>query len=129
MDTMWFAVDPDGNVAVFDSGEAGAVPVDGYVGEDHYDLLDKLRNAGHRSGVIREVTSLLGNHAPPGLNGGQTTFLLVLSPAGTLAADVERAGGRRVQANGLTGGALGFLVDELSHDLHQSLHESGVCLG
>jgi hypothetical protein len=129
MDTMWFAVDTDGNVAVFDSGEAGAVPVDGYVGEEHYDLLETVRSAGHRSRVIWEVSALLGTHAGPGLNGGQTTFILVLSPAGTLAAELERAGGRRIEASGLSGGALAFMVDKLSHDLHEKLHETSVCLG
>jgi hypothetical protein len=34
MDATWFAVDLDGNVAVFDSGEAGAVPTTAYVGDD-----------------------------------------------------------------------------------------------
>jgi hypothetical protein len=33
MDTMWFAVDSDGHVAVFESGEAGAVPIDAFVDE------------------------------------------------------------------------------------------------
>jgi hypothetical protein len=44
MDTTWFAVDRDGHVAVFDSGEAGAVPVDGYH-EDWAPILDELVKA------------------------------------------------------------------------------------
>src|SRR5687767_8900820 len=129
MDTMWFAVDPDGNVAVFDSGEAGAVPVDGYVGEDHYELLETLRKAGHRSGVVWEVAQLLGNHAPQGMNDGQTTFILVLSSAGTLARDLERGGGQRLEASGLPGGAAAFLAEKLPHALYKQLHDTGVCLG
>jgi hypothetical protein len=34
MDTAWFAVDRDGHVARFETGEAGAVPTDAYLGED-----------------------------------------------------------------------------------------------
>jgi hypothetical protein len=44
MDTMWFAVDRDGHVAVFESGEAGAVPVEGY-NEDWPPILDELAKA------------------------------------------------------------------------------------
>lgn len=44
MDTTWFAVDRDGHVAVFDSGEAGAVPVEGY-NEDWYPILEELVKA------------------------------------------------------------------------------------
>lgn len=33
MDTTWFAVDKDGNVAVFETGESGAVPIDAIVDE------------------------------------------------------------------------------------------------
>jgi hypothetical protein len=41
MDTEWFAVDRDGHVAVFDSGEAGAVPVAAGADQEH-DLLVQL---------------------------------------------------------------------------------------
>ncbi len=44
MDTTWFAVDRDGHVAVFDSGEAGAVPIDGYT-DDFAPILDELVKA------------------------------------------------------------------------------------
>jgi hypothetical protein len=37
MDTYWFAVDADGNVAMFDTGEGGAVPEDAWRGEDGLD--------------------------------------------------------------------------------------------
>lgn len=44
MDTTWFAVDRDGHVAVFDSGEAGAVPVEGYT-DEWEPILDELVKA------------------------------------------------------------------------------------
>jgi hypothetical protein len=39
MDTEWFAIDADGNVGVFDSGEPGAVPSDA-IQDDAYRLLE-----------------------------------------------------------------------------------------
>jgi hypothetical protein len=42
MDTTWFAVDRDGNVAVFVSGEAGAVPQDAYLADEAYGHMDRL---------------------------------------------------------------------------------------
>lgn len=49
MDTFWFAVDRDGHVAMFNSGEAGAVPVQGYLGEEWgatLEALEKLPGQG-----------------------------------------------------------------------------------
>jgi hypothetical protein len=42
MDTMWFAIDNDGHVAMFKSGEAGAVPEDAHLGDDDYNLYDAI---------------------------------------------------------------------------------------
>lgn len=42
MDTTWFAIDLDGNVAVFDTGESGCVPEAAYV-EDPYELEERIR--------------------------------------------------------------------------------------
>ena len=39
MDTDWFAVDKDGNIAIFDSGEEGAVPIEFESGTYRLDLL------------------------------------------------------------------------------------------
>jgi hypothetical protein len=41
MDTAWFAIDNDGNVAIFSTGESGCVPTDAYV-EDYYNLEQEL---------------------------------------------------------------------------------------
>jgi hypothetical protein len=43
MDTAWFAIDNDGNVALFETGESGAVPEEAYVGEEVSTLQDELR--------------------------------------------------------------------------------------
>jgi hypothetical protein len=59
MDTRWFGVDDDGKVALFDSGEAGAVP-EGWTGgsDGGYDLMDKLRAAGLLSLAEDDLASL-----------------------------------------------------------------------
>lgn len=46
MDTIWLAIDADGHVAVFESGEAGAVPTAAHLGEDYQDLLDAVLAVG-----------------------------------------------------------------------------------
>lgn len=43
MDTSWFAIDNDGHVAVFDTGESGCVPEDAYVGDDAYSFQEQIR--------------------------------------------------------------------------------------
>ena len=42
MDTAWFAIDLDGNVAVFETGESGCVPEEAYL-EDAYELEEQVR--------------------------------------------------------------------------------------
>jgi hypothetical protein len=51
MDTMWFAVDRDGNVAAFDSAEGGAVP-NSALSEHEMDVLEALADIGNESEVI-----------------------------------------------------------------------------
>jgi hypothetical protein len=127
MDTMWFAVDPEGNVAVFDSGEAGAVPVDGYVGEDHFELLEAMTDTGHTSGVIWEVGRLLGQHTSAALNA-ESSFLMVLRSTDALRAELDGGSARRIGTSGVSEG-VGVIVEKLSNALYSTLHESGACLG
>jgi hypothetical protein len=42
MDTAWFAIDNDGNVALFETGESGAVPEEAYT-DDAYSMQDEVR--------------------------------------------------------------------------------------
>src|SRR5688500_7311425 len=41
MDTAWFAIDNDGNVAVFDTGESGCVPESAYT-DDAYSMQEEV---------------------------------------------------------------------------------------
>ena len=70
MDTMWFAVDADGHVAAFDTGEGGGVPEIAYV-DDAYELADLIRElpeggaqldpVGHALGATEQHASLPEN--------------------------------------------------------------------
>jgi len=42
MDSCWFAVDRDGFIAYFDTGEAGAMPASGYQGDQAYAFRERL---------------------------------------------------------------------------------------
>lgn len=44
MDSFWFGLDKDGNIAVFDTGESGAIPTNAHSNPDgFYHLLDSLK--------------------------------------------------------------------------------------
>lgn len=51
MDTTWFAIDSDGHVAVFESGESGCVPQDAYLGEDYGEITDQVHDLPSTSAV------------------------------------------------------------------------------
>lgn len=54
MDTQWFAVDDDGHVALFDTGEAGAAPTDRHGIED-FELEFELYRVGHTSQQLIDI--------------------------------------------------------------------------
>ena len=53
MDTCFFAIDREGHVAIFDTGEAGAVPAQALAGDDAYSARQQL-TALPRVEVIHE---------------------------------------------------------------------------
>jgi hypothetical protein len=55
MDTVWFAVDQDGHVASFSSGEAGAVPINAISGDNDILLLDSIQNLPPTGQVIYDL--------------------------------------------------------------------------
>jgi hypothetical protein len=129
MDTQWFAIDANGNVAVFESGEAGAVPVEGYVGENYFELLEQLQQSGHRSEVIWEVGELQGKHAPTPGNGSATTYVLLLRTLDAISGELEYESAQRIRTSGWKGTGQGVIIDELSAALHKKLHDQDACLG
>jgi hypothetical protein len=125
MDTYWFAVDRDGHVACFESGEAGAVPVGAGEGEG-YDLLRRLVSALTAGAVIFD----LGGSTPPGPLGAgghhrsyaRLVFLASLDPVrGEIAA-------QRAYEVPASGGVAVVLRDDAESTL-KTLHDRGACLG
>jgi hypothetical protein len=125
MDTTWFAVDRDGRVAAFDSGEAGAVPVDAYLGEDWGEVADPL-TAGPATEVVYDLEA--GAHATYGsmlvmaLAPGAAPELAALAPF-AVHAEVGTSLGPGVQLV-----AEGVRHEELTAVLAR-WHEAGRCLG
>ena len=124
MDTAWFAVDLDGRVAAFESGESGAVPVDAYLGEEALGLLDELRAQGE----VRRVAPVPAwNGEPehrvrPGLGEPAVFFL---REATVLAAELASGAARRVPSDG----PVAIRVEEADAALIARLHAAGDCLG
>src|SRR5258706_14768089 len=63
MDSTWFAIDRDGHVALFETGEAGGMPLEGY-GEQgmlHEDELRALPTTGMRYDPAGHRATATGN--------------------------------------------------------------------
>jgi hypothetical protein len=128
MDTCFFAVDRDGHVACFDTGEAGAVPVQALSGPS--DAVYRQLAALPRVDVLYDPQG----HSLPGDSVARNTheglhlrppflmFLAILDPVRE-----EIAAGRAVQVPASAGVSVVFR--ELNELLVKSLHDSGACLG
>jgi len=130
MDTCFFAVDRDGHVAVFDTGEAGAVPTGALSGDEAYEMRQQLAqlprvevlhdpsgcsNPGHSQGLTAHWGQLGSDH--PIL-----MFLASLDPVRE-----EIAAGRAIELPASEGAAV--LFQSLPAELSQRLHDTGACLG
>jgi hypothetical protein len=128
MDTTWFAVDRDGFVAVFASGETGAVPVDA-IAADVYELSDRLQD-------VLPTGERLWDPAPataPGVRRPQhyETPNPECPPLLMFLPDLAAVGeylkpGRGVEVPAFCGTAV--LWRGLSTVAWRQLHEQGVCL-
>lgn len=146
MDTTWFAIDSDGHVAAFNSGEAGAVPLDAFVDEHelgplHEALYElprteaRLDPAGAVAGatlghehITEDQLAKLRPAPPPSSTttradapaySDEVLMFLRELPADTLA----KLGARELPAT------TGFCIVATSFDLDtfRSLHERGLC--
>lgn len=130
MDSCWFAIDRDGHVAIFDTGEAGALPAQALSGEDA-DSVRRQLAALPRVGVIHERQGRATPNQPSEFNehrGGlglpypTLMFLDSLDPVRD-----EIAAGRAVEVQASEGVAV--LFQEMPEALAKRLHDSGACLG
>ncbi len=131
MDTTWFAVDRDGHVACFDSGEAGAVPSGAFGGDEAYALRERLAQFLPRG----EAAYDLAGRELPGTEGkpvwhraGRGTeldypallFLKSLEPVKEALAS-----GQAVQVP--SGDGVAVLFHHLPAELGQAIHDADAC--
>ena len=130
MDTCFFAIDKDGHVACFDTGEAGAVPANALSGDEAYEVrrqlaaLPRVEVIHDRKGFVtpggqNEFNEHRGRFALP---YPTLVFLASLDPV----AD-EIAAGRAVQVPASEGVAVIF--QQMPEEVSNRLHDSGACLG
>ncbi len=132
MDTTWFAVDRDGHIALFETGESGAVPSCAFGGDEAYALIERLVGLLPR---CQAAFDLAGRRTPGlGMEGDEhqaagtgmdypvLMFLKSLDPVKEALAS-----GQAVQVPG--GDRLAVTFQHLPADLSRRLHEAGACLG
>jgi hypothetical protein len=130
MDARWFAVDKDGHVAQFDSGEAGAVPVSAY--QSRYGSLpEEFLGELPRCEVLHDVVGFRRNAcaADDPLNhlGHHSYTLMFLPWADPVQSYVDRGSAILIPARE---GVAVYLTDEgIPQQLAEQLHEQGLCQG
>jgi hypothetical protein len=126
MDSCWFAVDRDGHIAVFDTGESGAMPEVGVVGDDAYALRDRLTQLAPAGDVLYDPRGQTLPGAPvgplPDYGFPALVFLSTLAPAQT---DVEA--GRATVVRATDGYAV--VYRQLTADQARRLNASGAVTG
>jgi hypothetical protein len=128
MDTVWFAVDRDGHVAFFDSGEAGAVPET--AAEDVN--LAPVRGSRPADEIVYDLQGCLlpGREAPAGhhirlTRDEEPWVLLFLDSADAVREELAAGSARALAAR--VGVAVSF--ERLPRDVAARLHDAGRCLG
>ncbi len=129
MDTTWFAIDRDGHVAVFETGEAGCVPTDGYLGEDipDLDLIRALPATGAKLDPDGQLaaTGAPAPHVELDLERLPSRVLAFVTDAAPLADLIDRLGATVRPAT--VGACLDFEPTDV--DAFTALHARGACRG
>jgi hypothetical protein len=130
MDTCFFAIDRDGHVAIFDTGEAGAVPAHALSG-DSADSVRQQLAALARVGVIHDRQGQLTPNRPSEFNEHRGSLglpyptLMFLDSVDPVKDEI--AAGRAVEVQASEGVAV--LFQQMSEALARRLHDSGACRG
>lgn len=77
MDTAWFAVDRDGHVALFETGESGAAPTEACLDEDHFELIQEVGRAVPRETEVWDIAGLRSVNGQPHFSVRGTWDVLV----------------------------------------------------
>jgi len=130
MDTTWFAVDRDGHVACFDSGEAGAVPTASFHGDAGYELRERLAEFLPRG----EAAYDLAGRQTPGTegmpvfhraNGREMDYPALLFLSSLDPVREALASGQAVQVPSADSFAVTF--QHLPAELGKRIHDAGAC--
>jgi hypothetical protein len=131
MDSSWFAIDRDGHVAFFDTGEAGAKP---YSAGEARGLLPLLARQVPRTEVIHQREGHIipgrerrGRHHKPFSDERENMggMLLFLKSTKHVRAAIER--GEAVACKAATGTAVIF--QDMQVSVHKQVHDARHCLG
>lgn len=127
-DTTWFAIDADGHVAVFESGEAGCIPSEG-VGEQGFPFEEEVRALPATGARIDPAGMSAGvqpgyEHVKVGDQDGRRSILVHVADVEPVRDLLPRLEGRELPAT--TGTVLEIVVgDRAAFD---ELHTRGACL-
>ncbi|HJZ91059.1 MAG TPA: hypothetical protein VKE40_09315 [Gemmataceae bacterium] len=126
MDSAWFAVDRDGFVAYFYTGEAGAMPRVGYTGEEAFELQGILIRDLPTTDILYDPRGrvLPGQPSMP-LDLRDYSTLLFLSHLGPVQSDIEA--GRATAVRATEGYAV--TVRRVTAELFRRLTDSGALVG
>jgi hypothetical protein len=126
MDSAWFAVDLDGHVAIFETGEAGAAPTEGFLGEDHYSMLEELRKTRTPGGVVHDLEARAGKRSEPHLAHypGASVLMFVDSVDGVrdLLSKLE------IEETSATKGCA-VIIKSMDAQTYAALHDRKLCRG
>ena len=132
MDTLFFAVDRDGHVAVFETGEAGAVPVRAFQG-------GLARSARERLALMLPACEALLDREGWNIPGGQglsgrdhavpmsseMPMMMFLESLDPIRADIQAGRAEVLPARE----GVAVLWRGLSDEDYRRLHDAGVCRG
>jgi hypothetical protein len=126
MDTMWYAVDRDGHVAVLDTLEAGALPTE-LPGTDGYDAFEALQQLPASGAIVdRDGYTALGPAATPHVDVTErdAVALAFVDDVEPVRALVDELGARVLRAT--RGFALA--IPPGNRPAFQELHARGACV-
>lgn len=128
MDTTWFAIDSNGHVAAFESGEAGCVPQDAYLGEDHGEVTDEVHDLPPTAAVHdlagRRATAGT-DHVNPAYFGDHSEVIAFVHDLAPLRDLLARTEAEELAAT--SGAALRFRASDRA--ALEQLHAREACLG
>jgi hypothetical protein len=131
MDTTWFAVDRDGHVASFDSGEAGAVPTGAFAGNEAYALRERLARFLPRGEAAYDLAGrqIPGTEGKPvwhrAAGGRELDYPALLFLKSLDPVQEALASGQAVQVT--CGDSFAVRFQHLPAELGKRIHDAGAC--